>query len=182
MSFASNIRGPSSPVTTGFRTAETDELRRAGESIPVLLAGNASRMVRVFYDLIRGAAKALGRESDIDIIDIFDRKKLDSPSGTSQEIADIVVDELGFNAFDFTYGRQGLGVRKEKSLAFTSIRSGGHPGTVKVVLGLENEKMEIAAQVYNMKSYARGMIDAALFLEGKEPGFYQIENVFQARC
>lgn len=39
--------------------------------------------------------------------------------------------------------------------------------------------MELAAQVYNMNSYARGMIDAAVFLSGRAAGFYRIDDVFE---
>jgi 4-hydroxy-tetrahydrodipicolinate reductase len=62
--------------------------------------------------------------------------------------------------------------------AFTSIRSGGLPGSIKVIFGCENERMEISAHVYNMNTYAKGMNEAGVFLKGKRPGLYTIQDVF----
>ena len=67
---------------------------------------------------------------------------------------------------------------KEKNIAFNSIRSGGFPGPIKVIFGLEDERMELSAHVYNMNTYANGMIEAGLFLKGKAPGLYDLNEVF----
>ena len=68
-----------------------------------------------------------------------------------------------------------MGVRKARSIAFNSIRSGGEPGSIKVIFGFEDERMEISAHVYNMNTYADGMIEAALALRGKKPGLYDFK-------
>ena len=166
--------------TTGFTEEERAAFADAGRSIPVILAPNTSRMINLMFELIREAAARIGHRADIDIIDTFDRKKLDAPSGTAKDIAGIVSEELGYDSKDYTYGREGMGVRKERSLAFNAIRSGGEPGSVKVIFGFEDEKMELSAHVYNMNTYADGIIDAALHLEGKDPGLYDFKDVLAA--
>lgn len=165
--------------TTGFTAAEEKAFTIAGEKIPVILAGNTSKMTNVLYKVIREVAALIGEGSDIDIIDMHDNKKLDAPSGTSKAIADIVTRQLDYQGDTFTYGRKGSSIREEKSIAFSSIRSGGFPGSVKVIFGFEDERMELSAHVYNMNTYAKGMIEAGLFLNGKRPGLYRLEEVIK---
>jgi 4-hydroxy-tetrahydrodipicolinate reductase len=164
--------------TTGFSDDHKLAFERAGKAIPVLLAANTSKIFNLLFDLVKDAASKIGRHADIDIIDMHDNMKLDAPSGTSKQIAEIISKELEFKSKDYTYGRNGIGKRKPNSIAFNSIRSGGLPGSIKVIFGHENERMELSAHVYNMDTYANGMIDAGLFLLGKRPGLYSMKEIF----
>lgn len=164
--------------TTGFRDDQKRAFEKAGESIPVILASNTSKMFNLLFELIREVASKIGLEGDIDIIDMHDSKKLDAPSGTSKQIAEIISKEINYESKNYTYGRNGMAIRKERSIAFNSIRSGGLPGSIKVIFGYENERMELSAHVYNMNTYANGMIEAGRFIVGKRPGLYSIKEVF----
>ena len=164
--------------TTGFSDHEKDKLQEAGETIPVILASNTSKLFNILFEIIREVTSKIGMQADIDLIDMHDSKKMDAPSGTSREIAKIITRELNGDEMNFTYGRKGIGTRKENSIAFSSIRSGGYPGSVKAVFGLEDERMELSAHVYSMNTYAKGMIEAGLFLNGKGPGFYNFKEAF----
>jgi 4-hydroxy-tetrahydrodipicolinate reductase len=164
--------------TTGFSDDQKRSFERAGEAIPVLLATNTSKIFNLLFDLIKDAASKIDRQADIDIIDMHDNIKLDAPSGTSKQIAEIISKELEFKSKDYTYGRNGIGKRKANSIAFSSIRTGGLPGSIKVIFGYRNERMELSAHVYNMNTYANGMIDASLFLVGKKPGLYSLKELF----
>lgn len=165
--------------TTGFSREDMEAFKRAGERIPVLWAGNTSRMVRLLFRLIEAAARALPEQGDIDITDIHGRDKADAPSGTSLEIANILEKTLRLDREKDTFGRQGNGVRKKGSIAFNSVRSGNEPFSIGVSFGFEDECLELKARAHNMNTYARGMIDAALFLEGKPPGYYTIGQAFE---
>ncbi len=164
--------------TTGFSDDQKRAFERAGETIPVLLATNTSKIFNLLFELIKGAASKIGRHADIDIIDMHDNMKLDAPSGTSKQIAEIISKKLDFINKDYTYGRNGIEKRKANSIAFNSIRSGGLPGSIKVIFGYENERLELSAHVYNMNTYANGMMDAGSFLVGKRPGLYSLKEIF----
>ena len=164
--------------TTGFSDHEKDILREAGELIPIILTYNTSKLFNILFGTIREVASKIGMQADIDLIDMHDNRKMDAPSGTAKEIAEIISRELSDDEMNFTYGRRGMGIRKENSIAFSSIRSGGYPGSVKAIFGFEDERMELSAHVYNMNTYANGMIEAGLFLNGKGPGFYDLREVF----
>ena len=166
--------------TTGFSDDQKTAFERAGESIPLILAANTSKLFNLLFELVEEAASRMGRHSDIDIIDMHDNLKMDAPSGTSKQIAEIISGRLYYKRDDYTYGRKGMERRKPASVAFSSIRSGGLPGAIKVIFGLENERLELAAHVYNMDTYAEGMIEAGLFLSGKGPGLYSLSEVFRS--
>lgn len=164
--------------TTGFSDIEKKIFKKAGKTIPVILASNTSKLFNILFKIIREVTSKIGNLADIDLIDMHDNQKLDAPSGTSKEMAQIISKELDYDDKNYTYGKNGIGSRKEKSIAFNSIRSGGFPGSVKVIFGLDDERMELSAYVYNMNTYANGMIEAGLFLKGKAPGLYDLNEVF----
>lgn len=164
--------------TTGFNEDQIESFNRAGLSIPVLLAANTSRLFNLLFRLAKKMASQMDRNADIDLIDMHDNIKLDAPSGTAKQIAEILSEALGYDSNDYTYGRKGLGRRESGTISFNSIRTGGIPGSVKVIFGYENERMELSAHVYNMDTYANGMIEAGMFLKGKGPGLYTMKDVF----
>ena len=171
-------RTPFVSGTTGFTRPENQAFVKAGESIPVLWASNTSRTIQLLFDLIRRAAGGMAGQADIDIMDFHDNRKPDAPSGTALEIAGIISRETGLDPEKAAFGRKGFELRRPGTLAFTSIRSGGEPGSIRVMFGLENENMTLSARVHNMETYAGGMIDAARFLLGKPPGLYTIREAF----
>lgn len=164
--------------TTGFNDEQVQASNKAGRSIPVVLATNTSRLFNLLFDIVRKVGSTMDRQADIDLVDMHDNMKLDAPSGTAMHIAGILSEALDVERKEYTYGRYGFGTRKKGSIAFNSIRSGGLPGSIKVIFGYENERMEISAHVYNMDTYAKGMIEAGVFLNEKDPGLYAMQHVF----
>jgi len=166
--------------TTGFSDNDKKKFKKAGQDIPILLAANTSRVAHIFFEIVQTLSKKLGKDADIDIIEMHENKKPDAPSGTAIEIASIISDQLGVKLDDIAeYGRKGKEIRPSQSICFSSIRSGGFPSSHKIIFGFQNEKIELQLDGYNMHSYADGIIDAALFLSNKKPGFYTIEEVFR---
>ena len=163
--------------TTGFTTEQKILFQMAGESIPVLLASNTSKIAHLYFRLIEWITNEVGEIADIDIIEMHDRNKLDAPSGTSRQIGSIIAQGL---AKDFDevarYQRKGKGARPPGTIDYTSIRTGNFPTSHKVIFGFENEKLELTLDGYNMLPYAEGMIEAAWFLYDKKPGIYTIEQ------
>jgi 4-hydroxy-tetrahydrodipicolinate reductase len=166
--------------TTGFSDKEKNQIEKAGQYIPILLASNTSKIAHVFFEIVENLTKKLGKYADIDIIEMHDNKKPDAPSGTAKEIASIISGQLGVKLENIAeYSRRGKGIRPSQSICFSSIRSGGFPSSHKIIFGFQNEKIELQLDGYNMHAYANGIIDAAIFLSNKKPGFYIIEQVFE---
>lgn len=166
--------------TTGFSNEELEEFENASSSIPILYAANTSKAVNCMHKLLETAAKILGVDSDIEIIEMHDRKKLDAPSGTSKEMGHIIAETIGANFDDSAkYGRHGKGIRNENEIGFHSIRSGDISSSHTVIFGMLGERLEITHHAYNWLCFARGACDCAKFLENKTYGMYTVSDVIQ---
>jgi len=164
--------------TTGFSDEQRQAMRRAGRSIPVLQASNGSRVVHLLYELVRMVTERFGDQADIDIVEIHNRGKPDAPSGTSQEIAGVIAETLGRDLETLAeYGRRGMGTRRSDSIQFSSIRSGGTPSMHQVIFGFGNERLELTHRIHDATAFAEGLIEAVIFVSGREPGVYTLDDV-----
>ena len=69
--------------------------------------------------------RKLAGDVDVEILDMHDSTKLDSPSGTAKEIGELVAKTRGESLHDVDrYGRQGRCPREHGEIAFHSIRGG----------------------------------------------------------
>lgn len=163
--------------TTGFSDEQSAEFQAAAADIPVMKAGNTSKIVNLLYKLVEMTAKTIGDETDIEILDLHDRNKLDSPSGTAKEIGEVIGEAMGKDVFaDAEYGRQGRCPRKDGNIAFHSIRGGDIPTTHTVFFIGTGERLELTHRADNWKCFAVGAVDAARFLLTKEPGSYSMAD------
>lgn len=163
--------------TTGFSEEQAIRIRRAGDTIPVLHAANGSPIVHLLYKLVRLVSQEVGQEADIDIVEMHGNTKLDAPSGTAMEIAEIIADTLGYDLDRVAgYGRRGIGQRESDSIQYNSIRSGGTPSTHRVIFGFQNERLELTHYTYNTGAFADGLIKGARFIGGKDRGFYTLRD------
>jgi len=165
-------------ATTGFSPEQEAEIREAAEVIPILETHNTSKAVNLIYELAREMTRVLGDESDIEIIEMHHRDKLDAPSGTSLELGRAIADELGKNLDDIAdFGRHGHGRREEGHICYHSIRAGDISSTHTLVFGMMGERIEITHRAYDFTTFAKGALDGVLFLQGKPAGMYTFKDV-----
>nr|WP_315020082.1 4-hydroxy-tetrahydrodipicolinate reductase [uncultured Aminipila sp.] len=148
--------------TTGFSKEQEEQFIDAGKRISLLRAANTSYVTNVMKKLIVLAAEALGDKAKIDIIDMHDEKKVDSPSGTSKEFAREMAEASGKDITEISHH---------------SVRSGDISSFHNVIFGCIGERLEITHHAYNFGCYARGAVEGALFLEGRPIGLYSMEDV-----
>lgn len=164
--------------TTGFSEEEMERFREASKTIPMLYAANTSKLVNVMNKLLALTAKVVGNETDIEIIEMHDQWKKDAPSGTSKEMGEIMAKALGKELGEIAvYGREGASPREPGTIGYHSVRAGNIPSSHTVFFGGMGERLEITHHSYNWECFARGACDCAAFLEGKEPGYYTIQDV-----
>jgi len=168
--------------TTGFSEEQVTRMRCAGDKIPVLQAANGSPIVHLLYELVRLVSREVGNEADVDIVEMHGSTKIDAPSGTAIEIAEIIADTLGLDLDRVAeYGRRGPGQRESESIQYSSIRSGGTPSTHRVIFGFQNERLELTHYTYNTDAFAEGLIEGALFVADQDGGFYTLRDAFEDR-
>ena len=74
-------------------------------------------------------------------------------------------------------GREGEAKRGDE-LGIHSVRGGTIFGEHDVIFALKDEILEIRHTAFSKRIFAKGAIEAALWLNGKKPGIYSIEDVF----
>ncbi|MDX1590294.1 MAG: 4-hydroxy-tetrahydrodipicolinate reductase, partial [Oleiphilaceae bacterium] len=112
--------------TTGMNDSEKRQMAEQGADIPVVFAPNMSVGVNLVLQLLQTAARVLGEDSDIEVIEAHHRHKKDAPSGTALRMGEVVAETLGRDLKDCAvYGREGFtGERPPHQIGFETIRAG----------------------------------------------------------
>jgi len=165
--------------TTGLNDDEKKQLRSAATQVAVCFAPNMSVGVNLLFKLIDVAARILGDEVDIEIIEAHHRHKVDAPSGTAVRMGEIIADALGRDLSDCAvYGREGqTGARERKTIGFETIRAGDIVGDHTALFAADGERLEITHRATNRMNFAKGAIRAALWLKEKDKGFFDMQDV-----
>jgi 4-hydroxy-tetrahydrodipicolinate reductase len=162
--------------TTGLTPEQSQELEAAAEAIPLLVASNFSKAVNLLFRLVGIAARALGPDADIEIVERHHHFKKDAPSGTALTLAQAAGRAIGSDRF--VHGRSGqVGERPRAEIGVHALRTGDNPGEHTVVFGLMGETLELSHRALNRDGFARGALGAAKFLAGKPPGRYSMDDL-----
>ncbi len=165
--------------TTGFSPEEKQLLAEAGKQIPIVFAANFSVGVNLCLKLLDTAARVLGDEVDIEIIEAHHRHKVDAPSGTALRMGEVVASALGRDLQKVAvYGREGqTGARERETIGFATVRAGDVVGDHTVLFAAEGERVEITHKASSRMTFAKGAVRAALWLQGRQPGLYDMQDV-----
>ena len=165
--------------TTGFDDAQKAMISKAAQDIGIVFAPNMSVGVNLCLKLLEMAAKVLGDEVDIEVIEAHHRHKVDAPSGTALRMGEVVASALGRDLKDCAvYGREGVtGERDRKTIGFETIRAGDIVGDHTVLFAGEGERVEITHKASSRMTFANGAVRAALWLGGRPAGLYDMQDV-----
>lgn len=164
--------------TTGFEPAEKREVEAASDRIPVLISANFSKAVNLLIRLAGDAARVLGADADIEIVERHHHFKKDAPSGTALRIAEEVGKAIGTGPDGYAHGRHGVvGERSKGEIGLHALRTGNNPGEHTIVFGLMGECLELSHRALNRDGFARGALDAAKFLAGKPARLYTMADL-----
>ena len=122
--------------------------------------------------LVREAARALGEQADIAIIERHHRTKKDAPSGTAPAIGRFCPAGPGVGR-----SPERIGKALHAEISMHSLRIADSPGEHTVVFALPGETIELSHRALNRDGFARGALDAARFLAGKPAGLYSMDDV-----
>ena len=169
--------------TTGFSATEKEMIAAAAKRIPVVFAPNMAVGVNVVFKLVEVAARALGDDYDVEIIEAHHRHKVDAPSGTALRIGEIAAQALGRDlAKTAVHGRHGdTGERDRKSIGFHAVRGGDIVGEHTVMFAGTGERVEVTVRSGSRLTYALGALRAARFLVDRQSGLYDMQDVLGLR-
>lgn len=165
--------------TTGFSDEQKAQIASAANDIAVVFAPNMSVGVNLCLKLLDVAARVLGDEVDIEIIEAHHRHKVDAPSGTALRMGEVVADALGRNLKDCAvYGRVGdTGERARKTIGFETIRAGDIVGEHTVLFAGDGERVEITHKASSRMTFANGAVRAAGWLMAHDAGLFDMQDV-----
>ncbi len=169
--------------TTGLSDEQKSQLSEAGKDIAVVFAPNMSVGVNLSLKLLQMAAKVLGDDVDIEVIEAHHRHKIDAPSGTALAMGEAVAETLGRDLKECAvYGREGrTGERDRKTIGFETIRAGDIVGEHTVMFAGIGERIEITHKASSRMTFAKGAVRAAGWLADKEKGLYDMQDVLSLK-
>jgi 4-hydroxy-tetrahydrodipicolinate reductase len=169
--------------TTGFDAQQKQQIADAAKDIAIVFAPNMSVGVNLCFKLLDIAARVMGDDADVEIIEAHHRHKVDAPSGTAIRMGEVVADALGRDLEEVAvYGRQGVtGERDRKTIGFETIRAGDVVGEHTVWFAAEGERVEIAVKSSSRMTYANGSTRAVLWLQDKENGEFDMQDILGLR-
>ena len=165
--------------TTGFSDDQLQAINDAASSMPIVFAPNMSVGVNLSLKLLDMAARVIGEDADIEIVEAHHRHKVDAPSGTALKMGEVVANALGRDLSECAvYGREGIEEpRDRQTIGFSTIRGGDVVGEHTVSFFMEGERVEITHKASSRLTFANGAVRAASWLEGQSAGLYSMQDV-----
>jgi len=165
--------------TTGLTGEQRDQIAKAADEISIVMAPNMSVGVNLCFKLLEIAAKVMGNDVDIEVIEAHHRHKVDAPSGTALRMGEVVADVLGRDLKTCAvYGREGqTGARSRGEIGFETIRAGDIVGEHTVMFADVGERVEITHKASSRMTFAKGALRAASWINKKEKGLFDMQDV-----
>ena len=169
--------------TTGFTDEQKQVIQEASQDIAIVFAPNMSVGVNLTFKLLDIAARVLGDDVDIEVIEAHHRHKVDAPSGTALRMGEVIADALGRDLNECAvYGREGqTGERERKTIGFETIRAGDIVGEHTVMFADIGERVEITHKASSRMTFANGAVRAAKWLDNHDQGLFDMQDVLGLR-
>jgi 4-hydroxy-tetrahydrodipicolinate reductase len=177
-------QGAGTPIVVGTTGLTGDDhwlIDEAAQRVAVLQTANTSLGLNLLRKLVEDAARALGTDWDIEIVEMHHRHKLDAPSGSalllgaSANAGRGAASSTELNRFDRL--QEGPHAREEGGIYYASLRGGSVAGDHQVIFATEGERIELGHRAENRGIFATGAVKAALWLAGKPAGRYTMMDV-----
>ncbi len=165
--------------TTGFSDNQREKIAHMGPKTKCLVAPNMSLGVNLLFRLVAQTARILGSEYDVEIVEAHHNMKKDAPSGTAQKLAEEIAFALQRDLEQTAvYGRKGMvGQRTREEIGILALRGGDIVGEHTVMFVTGGERIELTHRAHSRDAFARGALQAALWLLNQPNGLYDMQDV-----
>ncbi|MEY4768272.1 MAG: hypothetical protein RL637_911 [Pseudomonadota bacterium] len=169
--------------TTGYHSFQKQQITETSQHIPIVFAPNMSVGVNLSLKLLEIAAKVIGNQTDIEIIEAHHRYKVDAPSGTALRMGEVIANALDRDlAQCAVYRREGqTGERELQTIGFSTIRAGDIVGEHTVMFANEGERLELTHKASSRMTFANGAVRAAIWLADQPNGLYDMMDVLDLK-
>ncbi len=178
--YAKVTKTPLVIATTGHTEDELALMRQASEEIAIFFSGNFSIGINLIINLAKQAAKTLGVDFDVEIVEKHHNKKLDAPSGTALMLANAIAEER--EESEYVYDRHSVRkAREPKEIGIHSVRGGTIVGEHEVIFAGTNELVTISHSAASREIFATGALRAAAYLSAKTAGMYSMSDLIEGK-
>jgi len=174
--WCNNRKIPLVTGTTGLNEDQKKKLKLASKAVPIVFDSNMSLGVNLIDSVLPHFAKVLTGFA-IEMVEIHNENKKDSPSGTAIRFAQTLVKAKGG---EIVYGRAKghSDNRPINEVVVHAIRGGTVPGEHTIYFLGPDEVIEIHHRALSRKIFALGAIKAVKWIVNvKKPGLYSMNNV-----
>ncbi len=181
LKYAIDNNTPCVLCTTGYSDEQVAAIETAAKSVAVFRSGNMSLGVNLLIELAKTAAKVLGSDFDVEIVEKHHNRKIDAPSGTALMIADGIA-SVKDGSPEYVYDRHSVRKKRDvNEIGIHSVRGGGIVGEHDVIFAGENEVLTISHQAQSRALFAQGAVNAAVYLADKQSGLYNMSDLLKSR-
>ena len=175
-SVAKNI--PLVLCTTGLSEAQLDKVNESAKKVAILKSANMSLGINTLFKVLQAISPLLSEAGfDIEIVEKHHHLKVDAPSVTALALADVINDSLK-EPFNYKFDRSPDRIKRPKNeIGISAVRGGTIVGEHEIIFAGEDEVIELKHTAYSKAVFAKGAVEAAKFLKGKEPGLYTMKEV-----
>jgi len=151
-------------ATTGLDESLESRIVALSKRVAVFRAPNLSIGNAIVQSWLRANPRVVRELFSADIVEHHHSAKKDAPSGTALALASIL-------------GKRQTAPGRFEEPRIHSIRAGAVPGTHRVLFSGAGETLEIVHTVFDRAVFARGALRAVVFLHGRGPGLYSIDQL-----
>lgn len=169
--------------TTGLSNNDLIKLQEYAKEAAILQAPNMSLGVNLVYMLLEQTAKVLGKQADIEVLEMHHRYKKDAPSGTALQMGKVVAKAMNE---DFekvaVYDRHDMDrERTAGEIGFATLRGGSVIGDHTVIFATLKEQIEITHKAKDRSLFADGAVFAARWLHQKPAALYSMQDTLTVK-
>ncbi len=167
--------------SSGLSAAQEAAVAVAAGTVPIVYAANFATGVNLVLAMAERMAAALpATQYDAEILEMHHRQKVDAPSGTAVALGRAVARGRGTTLEEAgrESGRDGhCGARGTGTIGFAALRGGQVVGEHSLIFAAGAEQIILTHRSFDRRAYATGAVRAALWLQGRAPGLYDMQHV-----
>ena len=181
LEYAVNNNTPCVICTTGYSPEQVEKIKKTSEKIAIFYSGNMSLGINLLIELSKEAAKLLGTDFDIEIVEKHHNQKVDAPSGTALMLADGISEVLDEEP-QYVYDRHSYRKKRAKNeIGIHAVRGGSIVGEHEVIFAGHDEVVTLTHQAQSKEVFAVGAVNAAVYLASQKAGMYNMGNLLSSK-
>lgn len=163
-------------AATGYNEEQLRQIGECAKEVAIFKTANFSLGVNLLVELVNEAARTLGEEFDIEIVEKHHRLKADAPSGTAKMLAESANKAFGGQK-KCLYGREGIVGARGTEIGVHAVRGGTIVGEHEVIFAGEDEILTLSHSAQSKKVFAKGAVAAAKWVAGMPAGLYDMKDM-----